>query len=736
MLICKRPNIKQKPKYKAKNNKKHLSTVRALAIATIANALSCSLVFAHGGDHAPISIDSLSGPRGLVDLDWQAKNINRTFTAGYPDSFGRSSFFRRVLPSNYQHQGKQCINANFVAFDINDSYAHNIDEIVEIELTFDANKTDSVYYGYDANNDASAGGEIKHTKGGEQAFYKTTLKLNRARFANRGMDGADFALTAVATYEIDAADQLSTFGLCDIAIKRSNTTKTDTKPANLSIQWRENNQPTAVRFGIYDQTGRAVLPSKDAIDIQFYEKTRKSLSLNNYQPKSQPWPHQNRNISYANDQYQTQLPAGLYTIVASKGPEYKVVNQQIEIAANSNNSITIDLQRWDNLPAKGWYSGDVHIHMNRNKPQLNASIMAMLQAEDVHVSNLLLMSNASDGHFDQYAYGKTGVHSKGIHSIVSGIEGPRTAQRGHAIALNIEKPILDQDNYFLYHQFMESYHQQKALNGYAHVGSEEFNASWGLALDVPFGLVDFVEIMQNSKLRLEFWYQFLGLGYKLAPAAGSDFPYFDQPGAVRSYAKTKTISTPSPQQWFDAVKAGNTYVSNGPSLEFSVNNTPMGGQLSLQNNKPLTIKAEMAINPDLDQIESLELVSCGKVIKRVEADGTQPTLSLAFELAANSSQWLAVRGYGRNYGLVHSAPIYIANQQGFSGCQDQVQELANTMLKRLDALSAQPIEVNRELEYWETSRLEQQYNSQLPKLKQRIELARKKYLDLQKAAAQ
>ena len=162
----------------------------------------------------------------------------------------------------------------------------------------------------------------------------------------------------------------------------------------------------------------------------------------------------------------------------------------------------------------------------------------------------------------------------------------------------------------------------------------------------------------------------------------------------------------------------------------------MGGQLSLQNNKPLTIKAEMAINPDLDQIESLELVSCGKVIKRVEADGTQPTLSLAFELAANSSQWLAVRGYGRNYGLVHSAPIYIANQQGFSGCQDQVQELANTMLKRLDALSAQPIEVNRELEYWETSRLEQQYNSQLPKLKQRIELARKKYLDLQKAAAQ
>ena len=89
------------------------------------------------------------------------------------------------------------------------------------------------------------------------------------------------------------------------------------------------------------------------------------------------------------------------------------------------------------------------------------------------------------------------------------VEGPRTAQRGHTISLNIQRPIQDPDNYFLYHCFLKAYAEQNAINGYAHVGSEEFNASWGLALDVPPGLVDFVEIMQNSSLRTGFWTEFM-----------------------------------------------------------------------------------------------------------------------------------------------------------------------------------------------------------------------------------
>ena len=358
--------------------------------------------------------------------------------------------------------------------------------------------------------------------------------------------------------------------------------------------------------------------------------------------------------------------------------------------------------------------------------------MAILQAEDVHVSNLLLMNNPGAGHYDQYAYGKEGQVVDQLHSIVPGIESPRTAQRGHTIALNIEQPIIDPDNYFLYHRFMQQYHQQNAINGYAHVGSKEFNASWGLALDVPFGLVDFVEIMQNSDLRTGFWYELLSLGYRLAPAAGSDFPYFEQPGAVRGYAKTGQLNQPTTQQWFDAVKNGHTFVTNGPMIEFTVNGKEMGSRIELSS-EPLNIQAQASINPDLDQLQYLELLSCGKVIKRIAADKPAQSLSLDMQLDAKHSQWLAVRAYGQNSAMVHSGATYIEDETGFSGCKDQLDSLANTMLERLSLLANSPIKVYKELEYWETGELEKLYNKQLAKLKQRINLAKQKYHQLLKS---
>ena len=695
------------------------------------SAVSCNLLYAHGSHD--LSNDDLSGPRGIIDLPWQAENVQRTFTAGYPDTFGIQSFLRRKLPKTYTVNGKQCIKTNFIALDIKDAFAFNIDETIEVNLSFDSSETDNVLVSFDANGKTDAIQKIEHQHQGKSGLFTQTLKLDRARFANRGMDGADFAIAAEGTYDLDHQDQLSTFGLCDVSFKRTGSSKTDHKNlATLTLNWQDKGEATAVRFGLYDQTGKAVLPSEDAIDIHYYENDRKLLSLQNYQPRSQPWPHSNRHFSYAKGQYRVQLPAGEYQLVATKGPEYRVINKTITVTEGDNNQHRIELERWDNLPAKGWHSGDVHIHMRRDKREHNDSIMAILQAEDVHVSNLLLMNNPGAGHYDQYAYGKKGQVIDKLHSIVPGIESPRTAQRGHTIALNIEQPIIDPENYFLYHRFMQQYQQQNAINGYAHVGSKEFNASWGLALDVPFGLIDFVEIMQNSDLRTGFWYEFMGLGYRLAPASGSDFPYFEQPGAVRGYAKTNQFNQPSTQQWFDAVKKGHTFVSNGPILEFTVNGKEMGSSLAISDS-PLKIQAKAAINPDFDSMQYIELVSCGKVIERIETSAGNESLTLNVELDAKDSQWLAVRAYGKQYAMAHSAAVFVEDKNGFSGCKNQIDSLANTMLDRLELLATSPIKVYKELEYWETGELEKLYQRQLDQLKARIELAKEKYYQLFKA---
>ena len=114
------------------------------------------------------------------------------------------------------------------------------------------------------------------------------------------------------------------------------------------------------------------------------------------------------------------------------------------------------------------------------------------------------------------------------------------------------------------------------MSGYAHQ-AELFNGRRGIALDVPFGIVDFVEILQQGRLPTDLWYGFLNLGYKLLPAAGSDFPYMDLPGVVRSYAK---IDGPfSVDAWFDAFRAGRIFVTNGPLLEVTANGRPLGDEL-------------------------------------------------------------------------------------------------------------------------------------------------------------
>ena len=174
-------------------------------------------------------------------------------------------------------------------------------------------------------------------------------------------------------------------------------------------------------------------------------------------------------------------------------------------------------------------------------------IAALLAAEDVHVSNLLALTNTTTRHFDQYAWGEAGQFRRGLHNIVPGIEGPRTAHLGHTISLNIGKPLDNSLDYFHYHKAFEAYAEQGALSGFAHVGLGEFYEWRGLALEVPFGTVDFVEVMQFSALHTEIWYNFLcnatfisslhDLGRGLLGHSG----FFDLVESITFDSKRKTV---------------------------------------------------------------------------------------------------------------------------------------------------------------------------------------------------
>ena len=56
------------------------------------------------------------------------------------------------------------------------------------------------------------------------------------------------------------------------------------------------------------------------------------------------------------------LPAGRWRIRASHGMEYVPVTDEFELTGRGELEKTLQLQRWIDLPALGWWSGDVHVH--------------------------------------------------------------------------------------------------------------------------------------------------------------------------------------------------------------------------------------------------------------------------------------------------------------------------------------------------------------------------------------
>jgi len=741
-----------------------------------------SSTFAHEQSH------SKDNPRGLVELNWHAEHVASVSTAGYPVSFGLFAFSRRktteeLIIKDHLGKAKSCLKANFLAFDINDDYAFDINEDVSVELLIDKSQTRSLVYGFDQHGTAVANKKVNFSGAQDDVSLNqendknssdlvwVKLKLNNARFANRGLNNSDFVVTTNETMLLEenlAANTKTTLVLCDLRIARQ-TQKEERvlggdelpkanirfdfvapsyltkKGSRFTIQ-QSDKMPeyTPVRFGIYDSKGSIVL-SNSGLSLKYYEDNNQQQSLPAIFPPYQYWPHKNRYFYYSSGQTAQTLAKGSYTLVATKGPEYKIVQQDFTVGTTGK-TITVEMERWKDFPELGWYSGDVHIHVERNEKD-NQALSSILKAEDVHFSNLLAMSTIEKDHFNQYAYGDKGKYISNDYAIIPGVESPRTTYRGHAIALNVEKVFPNRDAFFLYREQFNYYKKQKSVIGYAHVGSKEFNASGGLALDMPFSVIDFVEVLQNQRLRTEFWYEFLNLGFKLAPAAGSDYPYFDQPGAVRSYvfmpANTKaSINKFQTDLWFKQLKKGETFVSNAPYVELLINGRGIGSSLDLDKNEKLNISAKVSVNPDYDLLEKVELVYCGDVIKEITSTSASGSQSLSIDLTVQpkTAGWFAIRTNGVDYTLAHSGAIYLQQPQNgssdmqniknSSACPNKINDVADKMIARLDKLANAKLDVSKELEFWEANKLSQVLTEQRPALLSQIGKAKQFYLSL------
>lgn len=657
--------------------------------------------------------------RNIHELQWKKLHIAHVYAVGYTElGTGANQSDARLA----QIGERACIIGNGIGFDVEDVYAFDIDEPVKLTVTYMPIMTsDPINVVWDRNGGDGHG--LVTIKSGGEGFQIASVTLDRARFSGQGTRLTDFALSAPRKGQI---------AICDVSIERSGQTRAPAEPGVIElIVTDETGMRVPARVGLYDETGRMPLPSDAALTVQRFGDKPKVVSIN----ERTPWPTANRTGFYVNGSYRAQVPAGKYEIAVSRGPEYRLARQTVVVKPGSlPTKVTIALKRYDDMPGRGWISGDDHVHLQREEVA-DENVWWHTAAEDVHVANLLQMGNIADTYFEQPAWGEAGRYTAQTHSLVSGQEDPRTGQLGHTIHENLKTPIhLPSSQYFLYHKVFEDVAAQGGISGFAHLG-DWFHAQRGLAISLPFGEVDFIEMCEAGLIATDVWYGLLNMGFRISPSAGSDWPYTDLPGVSRLYVKTSMAT--GLDGFFDQWRDGHVFVTNGPFLEFSVNGAEMGSEIHPAKGAMLHVRAEVRLNPDIDALDRIELVSQGEVIASRQANGADRIL-FETEIPADESKWLAVRAFGkrqepRNTVGAHSAAIYVVVDGQPFWKKAALPALVARQQAMLDEILTGPLIFDEDLENYETNDiLIAEWPKQRELLKPRIAEASKRYADMLK----
>lgn len=423
---------------------------------------------------------------------------------------------------------------------------------------------------------------------------------------------------------------------------------------------------------------------------------------------------------YVDGSFVMNLPPGEYQLEISKG--YEFVKQTHQVSARPSRSIDmkIGLERWIDMPARGWYSADDHIHLRRS-PKDNASILRWTAAEDIHVGNLLQMGDFWTYVFSQYGWGEAGRYREGKYLLASGQEEPRTPEIGHTISLGANDFARRRDDYYSFDRLFDQIDELGGISGFAHQAMS-FHGYRGMTLNVLRDKVDFVELLQfcvaNGPLHTEHYYRFLNLGYRLTALAGSDFPWCGR-GEIGSPERTSQIGDSrfytyvdgefSFENWFAALKAGRTFASTGPVVEITVNGKGPGETVDVASGATLKVSAKAFGHASQIPLTELEIVGHGRVLKRIAAGSNREELSIEMDLSVDHGIWLAVRAKAGPTQIAHSTPVYVtvdgggfhdpeAAAQNLALCERDLQEIEQELRSPGSQLDSQAARHKQELE--------------------------------------
>jgi hypothetical protein len=157
----------------------------------------------------------------------------------------------------------------------------------------------------------------------------------------------------------------------------------------------------------------------------------------------------------------------------------------------------------------------------------------------------------------------------------------------------------------------------------------------------------------------EIYYHILNCGLRVPPSAGSASGVLPNPvGYNRVYVHTGDEL--SWDTWWDGLRAGRSFVTNGPLLVCRANDRLPGHVFQSPSGEPLRIALQVTLTTR-ETVPQIEIVKNGKVVQSAPCADAQ-TQDIAAEVTFTESGWFLVRVIAdnpRTFRFASTAPYYV-----------------------------------------------------------------------------
>lgn len=386
-----------------------------------------------------------------------------------------------------------------------------------------------------------------------------------------------------------------------------------------------------------------------------------------------------------------EFPEGKYRYEIERGPEHQRRTGTVTVRSDAANRLNVTLPRIANLRELGWYSGDLHVH----RPVKDIELL--MRAEDLDFAPVITWWNRRNAWKDVANPEPTTVQFDG-HRIYNVMAGEDEREGGALLYFGLKRPLditsvdrevpspmsfvtsardidpqvwIDIEKPFWWDAPVWIASSQMQSIGIAnnHMCRSLMyeNEAWGRPRDedrlpAPRG---------NGFWTQEIYYHLLNAGIRIPPSAGSASGVLPNPvGYNRVYVHLGKEKF-SRESWFEGLRQGRCFVTNGPLLIARADNKLPGHEFDTSDGKHL-IQMEVRLTT-LDRVSKLEVIRNGEIVKTVPCrDATGQ--DFRFGVEADGAGWFLVRAVTEvqeTFRFASTAPWYFTTKAGQSPIRRQ-----------------------------------------------------------------